>query len=112
MALKDDTGKAQDAIHSSRAAVGKKDDAGKARWRLFPWTAAKIVLNVLEHGAKKYGEDNWKLVQDGERRYVDAAMRHLVAHISGEEMDEESGLPHLAHAACSVLFAIHMWSRG
>lgn len=36
-----------------------------------------------------------------------AAMRHLAARAEGVLVDEESGLPHLAHAVCSLLFAMH-----
>jgi hypothetical protein len=31
-------------------------------------------------------------------------MRHLLAFWSGEETDPESGLPHLAHALCGLMF--------
>jgi hypothetical protein len=37
--------------------------------------------------------------------YVDAAMRHLIQWIDGEEEAEDSGVHHLAHAAacCAIL---------
>ena len=91
-----------------RAAVNasRKDDAGKGRPSLLPWDALNYVVGVLEFGARKYAPDAWRGVPDGERRYLDAAMRHLVSHLLGEKTDDESGLPHLAHCACSVLFAL------
>jgi hypothetical protein len=64
------------------------------------------VLDVLEYGANKYAPDNWRKVDDAHSRYVNAAMRHLVTYMQGEAKDEESGMSHLAHAACSLLFAM------
>ena len=60
-------------------------------------------------GAAKYSEGNWKGVEPV--RYKDAAMRHLVAYMNGEKNDEESGLPHLAHLACCVLFLLWQEKR-
>ena len=54
--------------------------------------------------------NNWVNVPDAKTRYYDAAMRHLDAWHRGEVNDEESGLPHLAHAACCLLFV--MWFDG
>lgn len=47
------------------------------------------------------GEDNWRLGYDWSLSY-DALQRHLNAFWSGEDLDPESGLPHLAHAAFHV----------
>lgn len=88
---------------------GKKLDAGKRRFTLLPWSVVGEVVDVLEFGARKYAVDNWKKVPDAETRYVNAALRHVVAVIEGEEIDPESGLPHLAHAICSLMFA--RWFR-
>lgn len=85
---------------------GRKLDAGKPRWSLLPMPAARAVLRVLEYGAQKYDVDNWRHVQDARRRYFDAMMRHMIAWWEGETRDPESGEPHLAHAACCVLFLL------
>jgi len=37
---------------------------------------------------------------------LSAAMRHLIARIKGQQVDEESGLPHLAHCVCCLLFLL------
>lgn len=87
-------------------AEGKKFDQNKPRWSLIPEGTMSEVLEVLEHGAKKYGVDNWQHVEDGRRRYYDAAMRHLDAWRHGEKFDLESGDYHLAHAVCCLLFLI------
>ena len=68
------------------------------------------VIGVLKYGAAKYQPDNWTKVEPKER-YLDAALRHLSAVDNGKWLDDEadpegnppSGLPHVAHAACSVL---------
>lgn len=85
---------------------GQKHDAGKDRWDLLPTRAVRSLVRVLAHGALKYGEGNWRLVPETRKRYYAAAQRHLTAWWEGETFDPESGLPHLAHAACCVLFLL------
>jgi hypothetical protein len=83
--------------------VGKKYDQEKPRWELLPLATVEDIVKVMTFGAKKYGDNNWKLVEP-KQRYFAAALRHLKAWQSGEIIDKESGLPHLAHALCSLLF--------
>lgn len=83
---------------------GVKYDGAKPRFSLLPLGPLGDVVSVLEYGARKYAEDNWQKVSNPRTRYFDAAMRHLLAWRGGERLDPESGLPHLAHAACSLLF--------
>jgi hypothetical protein len=52
----------------------------------------------------KNGRDNWQRVPDAVHRYEAAFFRHMVAFMHGEKNDKESGLPHLAHAGCCLLF--------
>jgi len=84
--------------------IGRKYDAGKPRWDLLPWLQLGDVVKVLTHGAQKYGANNWRTVENGRDRYFAATLRHLVAWRNGERTDKESRLPHLAHAACNLLF--------
>ena len=86
--------------------VGVKYDDKKLDWSLLPFGATEEVIKVLQFGAAKYSAHNWKLVEDGERRYFNAAMRHLVAHRKGDANDDESGYSHLAHAACCIMFIL------
>ena len=89
----------------------KKYDQGKPRFDyLTPFTKEFGEVNkVLDYGAvvKKYGKDNWRLGsnEDSISRNKNAALRHLFASLGGEPIDSESGLPHLAHALCDILFA-------
>lgn len=85
---------------------GDKYDTGKPRMGLLPWAELVKVVWVLEYGAKKYTEGGWRSVPDGLKRYVDAGLRHVGSFCDGEALDPESGLHHLAHAACDFLFAL------
>lgn len=87
------------------ATVGRKDDQGKRRWDLVPWAQLQDVVDVITDGAKNYGDRNWQHVPRASDRFFAAAMRHLVAWQSGEDIDPSSGRTHLSHATCSLLFA-------
>ena len=86
--------------------VGIKHDQEKDRWDLLPWQATQQIVKVLTYGARKYTPDNWKQVRDSRIRYFAASMRHIVAWFLGERLDPESGLSHLAHAGCCILFLL------
>lgn len=88
--------------------VGRKADSDKPRMDLIPPKAEKLLAEVLSYGAQKYAPNNWKHVPDAHDRYIAAAMRHINSHRSGEEIDPESGLPHLAHAMCSLAFILEL----
>lgn len=90
------------------AAEGTKLDAGKPRWDLLPFRALDEIAKVLEFGARKYAPDNWRKVEGWRWRYLGATFRHLAAWATGERLDSESGLHHLAHAGCCVLFLLDL----
>lgn len=94
------------AILDVTSHVGRKADKGKPRWSLLPRGAVQQVVSVLEFGAQKYAPENWKLVSDARTRYYDALHRHVEAWWCGERIDPDSGLHHLAHAACCLLFLL------
>lgn len=83
---------------------GTKYDDGKARWDLVPWRSLIEIVKVLTHGAEKYDPNNWMHVPNARDRYFAASQRHLIAWQQGETTDPDSGLPHLAHAGCCILF--------
>lgn len=85
---------------------GLKHDDEKPRMDLLPFDALEAVAQVLTFGAVKYSVDGWKKVEDAERRYVAALLRHLVAAQRGEKLDAESGLSHAAHMATNALFIL------
>jgi hypothetical protein len=84
--------------------LGRKHDQAKPRWDLLPVGPVLDIVRVLTFGAGKYADDNWQHVPDARRRYYAAAMRHLTAWWDGERTDEETGISHLAHAGCCLLF--------
>lgn len=96
------------APHKQQATAtrGVKYDQEKLRPSLLPMESVIDVIKVLMFGSKKYADDNWKIVPDAHKRYKDASMRHLMAYFAGEKNDEETGLSHLSHCVCCLLFMI------
>jgi hypothetical protein len=86
---------------------GMKNDQEKNRLDLIEPEFIESVGQVLTFGAQKYEPNNWQKVDDAENRYYAAAMRHLLAWRKGEKVDPESGLNHLDHVACNIMFLQH-----
>lgn len=86
---------------------GRKDDEGKAPWHLLPYDAINEVLRVLAYGAKKYAPRNWEKGMDWDRCYS-AAMRHMTDWYMRRDGsgDKDTGISHLAHAICCLLFLL------
>lgn len=82
-----------------------KYDGEKVRLDLLPADPIIDVGKVLTYGAKKYSERNWERGLAWSRCYG-ATLRHLLAWHKGETNDPETGLNHLAHAACEILFLL------
>lgn len=95
-------------INAALQPQGMKFDSGKRDYTLVPWDGLEEVVKVLEFGAKKYARDNWKLVEKADIRYLAAAFRHMIAYNSGERTDPETGLSHLAHVGCCILFLLSL----
>lgn len=88
----------------NRSTTGCKDDQEKNRLDLIEPEFIEGVGKVLTFGADKYEPNNWQKVEDAKDRYYAAAMRHLMAWRKGEREDPESGLSHLDHVACNIMF--------
>lgn len=86
---------------------GTKHDQGKPEMALLDSDFLEEVAKVLTFGKIKYAADNWR-GGIGTRRLLSAALRHIFAYLKGEDTDPESGLSHLGHAGCCLMFAFWM----
>ena len=92
----------------NKSVQGIKYDGKKPKMHLLPPKAILEVAKVLTFGAQKYDEENWRKLDNLQARYSSGALRHIFAHIDKEELDPESGLSHLAHAICCLLFKLEI----
>lgn len=83
-----------------------KFDDGKLPIHLVDPEIILELAKVLDFGAKKYEAHNWK-IGIPVTRYYSALQRHLFAWLECEDKDPESGLDHLSHAACNLMFLIY-----
>lgn len=88
--------------------LGVKHDSGKPRWDLAPMKEFEECVKVLTFGAEKYEDNGWKNVSP--ERYVAAMLRHITQYMSGENLDSESGLHHLAHVQCNAVFLLWFYN--
>ena len=87
------------------AAKGMKPEA----YALMPVEPLAAIARVFGFGATKYDDRNWERGYKWSLSYS-ALQRHVNAFWRGEEIDLESGQPHLAHAAFHCL-ALMEWCR-
>ena len=87
--------------------TGLKYDQGKLPMSLLDRPFLEGVASVLDFGARKYARDQWRAGFNW-TRLTDAAMRHLLAFIDGEDLDPESGRSHVFHAGCCLMFLARM----
>ena len=78
---------------------------GKSQLEYLPVSMWPMDAAVHKTGGVKYGLRNWRLDSILASTYVGAMLRHLSAWIEGEDIDPESGYPHLTHlrACCAVV---------
>lgn len=89
---------------------GVKYDDNKPRHDLLPGDALDAIAQVLTYGANKYAARNWENGMAWGRMFA-AMMRHAWAFWRGEEIDPESKLPHMAHAACCAMMLLTYFLR-
>ena len=87
------------------AGTALKFDTNKLPLNLLSTEAMNQTAAVLAFGAQKYAAHNWRAGFAWSRPLA-AAMRHITAFNDGEDCDPESGLSHLAHAACCIMFLL------
>lgn len=97
-------------VRVTNATTGGAKGSKPEAMALLPWDALLQVAKVYGFGAEKYEPNNWRRGYDWSLSFS-AMQRHLAAFWNGQEHDEESGLPHLAHAAFHV-FALLVFQEG
>jgi hypothetical protein len=85
--------------------TGVKHDHGKPPYHLLAPEMLDGTARVLAFGADKYGARNWEAGMHWSRPFS-AMMRHMWAWWSGDRADPETGMSHLWHAACCLMFLI------
>ena len=91
-----------------------KDAIGsdKLPLHLWPTTATAVGCLGLLDGALKYGRSNWRHAGVRASIYYDACRRHLDAWFEGEDLDPDSGLPHMAHALACLAIVVDAEAAG
>lgn len=82
-------------------------NTGKPSWSLVDFKSLEPMVKVLEYGAIKYTPDNWKKGLPT-LETCESLLRHTFAFMNGEDADPESGLDHLGHMMCNVMFLVYM----
>lgn len=82
-------------------AKGAKQTDLKARFDLLPARAVEEVARVLQLGATKYGEDNWRGLS------VDEIHNHTIYH--AVRFNRSRDLEDLANTACRALMALEIF---
>lgn len=79
----------------------------------FP-NALMVLGEVMTWAAKNKGylANDWKDIPNPSMSLLGAASRHRNKRLRGEEFDDESGLPHLAHEAFNVLAQLELLMMG
>ena len=94
--------------------TGKIDGGGVKQVMKEPKTMVDLIDpqfiegigEVLKFGAKKYAKNNWMRGMSWSTA-LGGVLRHVLAFLRGEEFDLETGLPHLHHAACGLMFVCY-----
>ena len=73
--------------------------------------ALEGAARSMEEGAAKYNRGNWKKGMPPEE-VVDSMGRHLLAFMSGEMIDEASGLPHVDKITANAVMLAEYYHMG
>lgn len=85
--------------------VAVRSPLQKIRFDLLPVAPLTEVAKVFTFGAYQYGDRNW---EEGFSwsRCIGSVWRHFMKWCLGEDLDDESGLHHLAHVIANCLFLL------
>jgi Domain of unknown function (DUF5664) len=82
-----------------------KDEGKLGLQYILAMSGLDSLARVGDYGAKKY--DQWNYTKGMSwMKLLGSCSRHLISFIRGEDLDLESGLPHLAHLAFDALILL------
>ncbi len=101
-----------DPFGKSAKESGSKLDAGKSPVRrglleYFP-RACEAIADISLFGASKYAWKGWETVPDGENRYGDAGVRHIIKAAIEGPIDKDSGKLHAGHEAWNAMARLEL----
>ena len=88
-------------VNSKEKGSGARYNDDKPDLSLIPLSTLEDEARVWMYGKEKYAAWNWTKGMDWSIPLA-CALRHLAAFQAGEDLDRESGLPHIAHAMCNL----------
>lgn len=88
--------------------IGDRKNLNKLKWSLVSYKALEPMVEVLMFGAKKYSANNWKKGLKYTET-LESMQRHINSFLEGEDIDPESGLPHVGHILCNAQFLSYMY---
>ena len=93
---------------------GKRYNKGKVRLSLIPPQPIADLAEVLEFGASKYGDHNWRGAGENFTllKIMDSMERHLLEIKKGNDFDDESGLSHISHVLANAAFISQLKEDG
>lgn len=88
--------------------INPKDLVGGPKFSLslLPLPALAQLEPAFRDGAAKYGPANWRDQPISSRVYIDAAFRHLMLWLVGQDEAEDSGACHIASATSNLLILL------
>ena len=89
---------AADVEVRTTSSTGGQKGTKLARFDLLPVGPLTELAKHYGRGAAKYDDNNWRKGYEWSKSYA-AAQRHLTAFWGGEDIDEETGTPHVIAAA-------------
>lgn len=97
---------------SNKAAIDEtaavKFDSNKTDWAILPFGALEEIVKVLKFGEEKYARGNFASASGlNYSRLINSIFRHTISFARGQDKDPESGLSHIAHVGCCVIFLLH-----
>lgn len=91
------------------SSTGGEKGVKAQRYGLMPPEPLALVAEHYAKGAEKYDDHNWRKGYEWSKAF-DAMQRHAWAYWNGEDIDAETGSPHLA-AVVFHAFSLMQWAK-